>query len=402
MLKSNNQNAVLEKELMYEEIGTLCCAAIASSAGGFEALKELIEKLPNSLSNIAILIAQPLEDEQLKSLNALVSSGSCFSVRRAVDLEPLQAGIIYTTIPQKSLAISAGFIKLSPSMAGNQHHAADILFQSLAELNSEKIIAIVLSGTGSDGASGVKLVKRAGGKVMVQMPQTANYDGMPLAAIATACVDKILPPYEMGNALLEIYAQYFESSKSLQNGQTGNNNLKHSSKSDSLLSGLKIQHAELEMNLLNAALLGIEDMAKDALFNSYHHTCIVIDKAGFIKEIKGDTALFHHMHKSNIIQQSLWNVMNQSLQNEVHAVLSKAIAERQVVNSTVEIIQIENQLFFIRILVKPIWLAFSEEILYLLILENLDPNKFVANSVSVSKKDFVGGAMPQIATYRQP
>ena len=73
----------------------------------------------------------------------------------------------------------------------------DFFFRSLAQDQREKAICIVLSGTGSDGAQGVKAVKGEGGMVMAQTPESTEYEGMPRSAIATGLVDYVLPPAEM-------------------------------------------------------------------------------------------------------------------------------------------------------------------------------------------------------------
>jgi two-component system CheB/CheR fusion protein len=82
-------------------------------------------------------------------------------------------------------------------------HSIDIFFRSLAETAQERAVAIILSGTGSDGTNGARVVKARQGLVIVQEPESAKYDGMPRAAIAAGVADYILPPEEMPRQLIE-------------------------------------------------------------------------------------------------------------------------------------------------------------------------------------------------------
>ena len=82
--------------------------------------------------------------------------------------------------------------------------SADLLFESVAASYKERVIAVVLSGTGSDGSMGVKAVKKMGGTVIVQDEQSAEFYGMPGAAMQTGCVDFVLPLDEIASALVTL------------------------------------------------------------------------------------------------------------------------------------------------------------------------------------------------------
>jgi len=81
--------------------------------------------------------------------------------------------------------------------------AADTLFRSVASGYGEDALAVVLTGTGSDGAEGAEAVKSAGGRVVVQDPESSEHAGMPTAAIATGCVDEVLPLARIPRAILD-------------------------------------------------------------------------------------------------------------------------------------------------------------------------------------------------------
>src|ERR1700677_2691113 len=103
----------------------------------------------------------------------------------------------------RGIAVLNGTLQLlEPSAPRGQRLPIDFFFRSLAQDQHERAICIVLSGTGSDGALGVRAVKGEGGMVMAQTPESTEYDGMPRSAIATGMVDFVLPPKEMSAQLL--------------------------------------------------------------------------------------------------------------------------------------------------------------------------------------------------------
>ena len=91
-----------------------------------------------------------------------------------------------------------------PTAPRGQWHPVDSFFRSLAEDQGERAVAIVLSGTGSNGSLGLRFVKAEGGIVLVQEPESARFDGMPRSAIATGIADLVLLPEEMPRALVDM------------------------------------------------------------------------------------------------------------------------------------------------------------------------------------------------------
>src|SRR5262249_118718 len=113
----------------------------------------------------------------------------------------------YVAPPGMNVDIRDRKVCLSPRQDGGVYHPIDHCFRSLADQSGDGVIAVVLSGTGVDGASGIRDVPAAGGTTLAQTPETARYDGMPVAAIATNAVDVILPPPELAREIARI-AQY--------------------------------------------------------------------------------------------------------------------------------------------------------------------------------------------------
>lgn len=178
--------------------------AIGASAGGLEALQDFLSHLPEGLDNISIVIAQHVSPTHKSMLVQLLSRETNLEVAVAADGLTLEPNTVYITPPDKEISVLKGRIKLAkPASAIGPKPSVDVLFHSLADENAPYVTGIILSGTGTDGASGVQALKEAGGFIIVQEPHTAKYDGMPLAAIHTEAVDAVLSPDKMGNEIFD-------------------------------------------------------------------------------------------------------------------------------------------------------------------------------------------------------
>ena len=178
--------------------------AIGASAGGLEALQEFLSHLPDALTNISIIVAQHLSPSHKSRLVELLSRETKLEVAEAAQGTKIKAGMVYITPPDSEISVKNGQIQLTkPSQDIGPKPSVNVLFRSLAGSIAENVIGVILSGTGSDGANGVKELKKAGGYVIVQEPETARYNGMPLAAIQTEVVDAVLSPEKMGEEILD-------------------------------------------------------------------------------------------------------------------------------------------------------------------------------------------------------
>ncbi len=174
---------------------------IGASAGGLEALRDLIENLPAS-NDYSYVIAQHLSPSHISMLANLLAPKTDMKVQNLSAREVPRAGTIYVTTPNHDVIFEHGMLRLkSPPHAIGPKPSVNHLFLSMAHELGEKAIGIVLSGTGSDGAVGMRAIKAAGGVTIVQEPDTAKYDGMPQASIHTGSVDLILPAGEIGPVL---------------------------------------------------------------------------------------------------------------------------------------------------------------------------------------------------------
>ena len=178
---------------------------IGSSAGGLEAIRELVATLPANL-NVSYVVVQHMSPNHKSLMTELVSRQTKLSVRDVEDGVSPEPNVIYITPPKTDVVFSDGQLRLvepSPDIASPKP-SVDRFLSSLAEQHGESTMGIILSGTGSDGAYGIQAIREAGGITIAQDDESAKYDGMPRAAIQTGCVDLILRPQEIGTHLQKI------------------------------------------------------------------------------------------------------------------------------------------------------------------------------------------------------
>jgi two-component system CheB/CheR fusion protein len=176
---------------------------IGASAGGLEALERFFENMPVE-TGLAFVVVQHLSPDFKSLMDELLARKTAIPIHRASDGMEVQANAIYLIPPRKDMIIANRRLLLTDKDP-NQLVTLPIdhFFRSLAGDLGDRAIAIVLSGTGSDGSRGIRDVHEAGGLVIAQAPETAKFDGMPNSARQTGAVDLILPPEEMPAALLQ-------------------------------------------------------------------------------------------------------------------------------------------------------------------------------------------------------
>ncbi len=181
---------------------TLPVIGIAASAGGLAALSTVVGGLRPDL-NAAILILQHLSPSHPSQLATILARRTRLDVKEAASHDRLHRGAILTAPPGLHLLVSPdGIISFSHRPAVNHvRPAADRLFESIAGSFGPRAIAVILTGTGRDGALGAQVVKQAGGIVIVQDEATSQFFGMPGAAIKAGLVDQILPIGDIAPAL---------------------------------------------------------------------------------------------------------------------------------------------------------------------------------------------------------
>jgi two-component system CheB/CheR fusion protein len=174
---------------------------IGASAGGLEAIQELLGPLPPG-GTATYVVAQHLAPEHPSQLVELLRRCTRLPVVAATDLTPLQPGQIVVLPPNCDASFDGDSLRLvPPEPRFGPSPSIDALFESLAASWGERGVAVVLSGTGSDGACGLRAVGGAGGLTLVQAPESARFDGMPRAAIALGSVDLVADPAALGAQL---------------------------------------------------------------------------------------------------------------------------------------------------------------------------------------------------------
>jgi two-component system CheB/CheR fusion protein len=175
---------------------------IGASAGGVTALQALFRALP-AHPGLAFVIVLHMQPDYPSLVVDLLGGWTKLPVRAAADGMALVRDRIYVAPPGQAVALQNGVIAVRPQNASARAgiDSIDTLFESLARDCGPRAVAVVLSGTLSDGAAGAVQVKQAGGMVFVQEPTTAMHDAMPRAAAANGVADCILPPGALAREL---------------------------------------------------------------------------------------------------------------------------------------------------------------------------------------------------------
>ena len=181
---------------------SLNVVGIGASAGGLEAFENFFSTMPPD-SGMAFVLIPHLSPEHKSMMVELLKRHTTMETVQVADGMRVQPNCVYIIPPNKDMAMLNDTLQLlEPVDRRGLRHPIDFFFRSLAENHGERAACIVLSGTGSEGAIGLRAIKEKGGLVLVQDPNTTRYDGMPNSAIATGLVDYILPPDKMPEQLL--------------------------------------------------------------------------------------------------------------------------------------------------------------------------------------------------------
>jgi two-component system chemotaxis response regulator CheB len=176
--------------------------ALAASAGGLKVLQTVLGGLPADFP-AAVVVAQHRSAASPNHLPDILRRSARLPVMTAADGEIPRPGVVYVTPAGRHLVITAAGTfdtgRFAPGVFVRP--SADLLFASVAERYRDRAVAAVLSGMGSDGAHGVRAVRRAGGFVIAQDWATAEHPGMPQSAVDTGRVDMVLPVFRLAFAL---------------------------------------------------------------------------------------------------------------------------------------------------------------------------------------------------------
>lgn len=178
---------------------------IGASAGGMAAVLNFFEHMPTShdMAFVVILHLSPSHPSSAASIIGRATRMPVIQVTSEVRIEPRH---VYVIAPNQHLSMVDGDLIVDDlERPRGKHIAIDLFFRTLAEVHAERAVAVVLSGTGSDGAVGLSRIKEMGGVTLVQAPVDAEYGGMPDAAIHTRAVDFVLPVADIPQKLIELW-----------------------------------------------------------------------------------------------------------------------------------------------------------------------------------------------------
>jgi two-component system, chemotaxis family, protein-glutamate methylesterase/glutaminase len=179
--------------------------AFAASAGGLNALSHVLGVLPADLP-VAIVVVHHLDPRHRSLIAEILSRRTKLRVQEAREGDHLRPHTVFVAPPDYHLLVNPD-ATLSLSHSELVHFvrpSADLLFESVAASFKDRAIAVVLSGSGADGAMGLRAIKKMGGTIIAQDEGSSEFFGMPSAAIKTRLVDFILPLDQIAKALVTL------------------------------------------------------------------------------------------------------------------------------------------------------------------------------------------------------
>ena len=207
---ANSRFAKLENEAQPN-----CVVGIGASAGGLEALQQFLTFLPGD-TGMAFVIIQHLSPDHKSLLADILGKDTPMPVVEAQDGMRVMRNHIYMIPPKYNLEIVSDVLRLKKYNHRSINHPIDIFFRSLAAAYENRAVAVIMSGTGSDGTNGIRSIKDKNGVIIVQSPESAKFDGMPRNAIATGFVDLVLNPDSIAREMRHIAASMVDAGNKLQ------------------------------------------------------------------------------------------------------------------------------------------------------------------------------------------
>ncbi|NTW50685.1 MAG: chemotaxis protein CheR, partial [Chlorobiales bacterium] len=197
------QNPIQEEQQSGVQLnnGLTHIIGIGASAGGLDPLERFFDTMPPETS-MAFVVVQHLSPDFKSLMDELLARHTRMPIHRVIDGMEVEPGNIYLIPPKKDMVIQNGCLRLTDKDSAQALSLPiDTFFRSLAHDAGEKAVAIILSGTGSDGSRSLMDMHQAGGLIIVQSPESSAFDGMPRSAIETGFVDIITEPELMPEVL---------------------------------------------------------------------------------------------------------------------------------------------------------------------------------------------------------
>jgi len=174
---------------------------IGASAGGLEALEHFFQSVKEK-SGLSFIVIQHLDPTQKDLLPEILQRSTWMPVSQAADQAKTEPDCVYIIPPNKNLSVSQGVLYLvDPVEPRGQRLPIDFFFDSLAADQQQRAVAVILSGMGSDGTKGARAIKEKAGSVLVQSPETAGFDSMPIHVINAGLADIVASPSELPGSI---------------------------------------------------------------------------------------------------------------------------------------------------------------------------------------------------------
>ncbi|MEL7333782.1 MAG: chemotaxis protein CheB, partial [Cyanobacteria bacterium J06560_2] len=175
---------------------------IGASAGGIQALEKFFSRISDH-PNAAFVVVQHLSPDFRSMMSEILQRKTVMQVRQVEEGMPLEPGTVYVMPPGKNMLLEGREFFLT-ERSSHLNYPINLFFESMAKHFAERAIGVILTGGGSDGTEGLQTISRNGGVALVQTPESAQFGSMPVNAIASGIVDKILPPRELAQAVFDI------------------------------------------------------------------------------------------------------------------------------------------------------------------------------------------------------
>src|SRR5688572_6897164 len=165
-------------------------------------MTELLINLPSDIG-MAFIYVQHLSPDHKSMLTDILSKSTSMKVQEIDDMDKIKPDSLFIIPHDKAIEVTDGHIKLIPRSPDSSAITIDVLFSSLADAQNERVVGIILSGSGSDGTRGIKNIKKNGGLTFAQ-DATAKFESMPQSAVASGSIDFVLPPKEIALELARL------------------------------------------------------------------------------------------------------------------------------------------------------------------------------------------------------
>lgn len=325
---------------------------IGASAGGLAAFEAFFSGMPATTDpNMAFVLVQHLAPDHKSILTGLIQRYTRMQVFEVQDGMEVKVNYTYIIPPGRNMSFHNGLLRLSePSGLRGDRLPIDFFFRSLAKNRHEQAIGIVLSGTGNDGALGIRDIKGEGGRAMAQSPDSAEYGEMPQNAIDTGLVDFVLSPADMPAQLADMLALLVKKSPA---------------------NGLHLHRVEKKTGF---GKLSLRELTERTLLQQVAPTGALVNAKGDILYLHGRTGMYLEPTPGDISVNNILEMARDGLRHELALVLHEVTTSKETMKRTGLRISSNGAFIIVNLTIRPVVTGpgtLNEAPLYLVILEEV-------------------------------